>query len=88
MDLDGTDAFNRLLERIEELAADAVRRDAAMSAQRAELYDAQSAIGRLKSTTADLARLERFVESTPERQADWLSYIQPKPVAADDDTIF
>lgn len=85
MDLDGTDAFNRMLERVEELVAENGRTQAALNSERHTVVQQEHEIRMLKRQNEDVARLERFVESTPERQEDWRSYITPKPPKEGDD---
>lgn len=77
MDMD--DAFNRLLERIEELVADNVRTNAALSEELSQRTTLESENKRMKSYGEELRRHEQYVESTPERNADWVSFITPKP---------
>jgi len=83
MDMD--DAFNRLLERVEELVAENTRTDAMYAEERSKRSTLESENARMKGYAEDLRRLERFVESTPERNADWMSFITPKPKPAGDD---
>lgn len=87
MDIDGTDAFNRLLERIEELVSENARTDVALSSERHRVSVLEHENRNLTRQASDIARLERFVESTPERQADWMAYITPKPKDANGDDL-
>jgi hypothetical protein len=84
MDLDGTDAFNRLLERVEELVAEGARTAAELNRERHKVSELEREKRMLVEDNKSVARFERFVESTPERMADWQSYIAPKPKTDDD----
>jgi len=87
MDVDGMDAFNRLLERVEELSADNTRLDSALSSFRDEAQRLRSEKARFSGINEELARLQGFVESTPERLLDWRTFITVSP-KNDDDTPF
>lgn len=82
------DAFNRLLERIEELVADNTRTNAALSEERSQRATLESENKRMKSYSEELRRHEQYVESTAERNADWVSFIAPKPTKPDDEMPF
>lgn len=82
--MDMEDVFNRMLERVEELVSAGDRTDAALSAERQKVANLEHENRNLTRQASDVARLERFVESTPERAADWMAYITPKPKTDDD----
>jgi FtsZ-binding cell division protein ZapB len=86
MDMD--DAFNRLLERIEELVAENTRTDVMYADERSKRTALEAENTRLKGNQVDYQKLRDFVGSTPERNADWLSFITPKPKSADDEMPF
>lgn len=83
-DVDGMDAFNRLLERVEELSGACTRSDIEASSARTTIREHERMIELLKRDNAAISRFERFVESTPERQADWQSFISPPKPGADE----
>ncbi len=77
MDVDGMNAFNRLLERVEELSTSCTRGDMDAATLREKIREHERMIEMLKRDNEAIPRFERFVESTPERQADWRSFISP-----------
>lgn len=72
-----TTAFNRLLERIEELSADCQRYLTSNQADQQRIRQLASENETLQRFNKGYAKLERFVESTPELEAAWLAFEQP-----------
>lgn len=94
MDLDGLDAFNRLLERVEELASNTDRAERIAARRDQTIRVLLEENNKLRGANHDLPRLKRFAESSEEINAKWREFAAanplgpaPKSKAAPDDDI-
>ncbi len=79
--MDGIDAFNRLLERIEELAEEGARNAMALSSARGRVSELEREVSRIPWFETELARLRALLPISAETPT-------PAPKGKDDDQPF